>query len=257
MESSLALVDLHCHVLPNVDDGADDDEMALRMLRASAASGVARVVATPHAHHCPAELIPRLVERLNGRAKRAGIAIEVLPGQEVRLGAHIVERLAAGELLTLNQTRYLLLELPLSGSWPSYLDEVVDDLQARGYRPILAHAERYPDVQRNPRLVEPLVARGVPVQLNADSLGEKAERGARPAAEYLLAHHLAHLIASDAHSDYWRPPRLDAALARASELAGDSYGRWMIAASWSVLRGEPLDLPSTCGVAEPGADLPV
>ena len=238
-------------MLPNVDDGADDDEMALRMLQASAMSGVARVVATPHAHHCPAELIPRLVERLNAKARRAGLEIEVLPGQEVRLGAHVVERLVAGELLTLNQTRYLLLELPLSGSWPSYLEAVVDDLQARGYRPILAHAERYPDVQRNPRLVEPLVARGVPVQLNADSLGERSERGARPAAEYLLAHRLAHLIASDAHSDSWRPPRLDAALARAGELAGASYSAWMIEASWSIVRGEPVELPEPCAAAEP------
>src|SRR5437588_11796317 len=86
------LVDLHSHVLPRVDDGARDDEEALRMLRIAQEDGIATIAATPHAHHFPAGLIPERVERLNQLAADAGLTIRVVPGSENRLAADLPAR---------------------------------------------------------------------------------------------------------------------------------------------------------------------
>ncbi|HET9017898.1 MAG TPA: CpsB/CapC family capsule biosynthesis tyrosine phosphatase [Thermomicrobiaceae bacterium] len=238
------LVDLHSHVLPSVDDGAHDDETALQMLRVAQEDGVVAIAATPHAHRIAPERVEVGVARLNGLAREAGLAIRVMPGTEVRIAADLLERHRTGKLITLNGTRYLLLEAPLSGPWPRYLPQVVDQLHAEGVLPILAHAERYDDIQRHPELLLELIAAGVPIQVNADSLSRRAERGARPAAETLLRHHMVHIIASDAHHPQWRPPRLSEALAVAAEVAGRDYADWVAANSGKVIRGEALTLPA-------------
>jgi protein-tyrosine phosphatase len=243
------LVDLHCHILPGVDDGATHEAESMRMLRIAEEEGIGIVAATPHAHHCPAERIPAKVARLNQLVADAGLAVRVVTGQEVRLAADLVARHRAGELATLNGGHYLLLELPLSGSWPPYLHRAIDDLQAVGLRPILAHAERYGDIQRDPAPLRDLIARGVPIQINAGSLNGPAERAARPTAERLLRERLAHLIASDAHDDRWQPPRLRAALARAAELAGADYAAWMAALALRAIRDETILLPEPLPVA--------
>ena len=237
------LVDLHCHILPGVDDGATHEAESLRMLRVAEEDSIAIVAATPHAHHCPAARIYPKVARLNHLAEEAGLAVRVVPGQEVRLAADLVARYRAGELATLNGGHYLLLELPLSGPIPPYLLRAIDELQALGLRPILAHAERYGDIQRDPAPLRDLIARGVPIQLNAASLVGPTERAARPAAERLLREGLAHLIASDAHDDRWQPPRLRAALARAAELTGPDRAAWMVEQAARVLRDESITLP--------------
>ncbi|HUY99280.1 MAG TPA: CpsB/CapC family capsule biosynthesis tyrosine phosphatase [Thermomicrobiaceae bacterium] len=237
------LVDLHSHVLPSVDDGAHDDATALQMLRVAQDDGVVAIAATPHSHRIAPERVDVGVERLNRLAAEAGLTIRVVPGTEVRLAADLVARHRSGNLITLNRTRYLLLEVPLSGPWPRYLPQVVDELHAEGILPILAHAERYDDVQRHPEILLDLIAAGVPIQVNADSLSQRAERGARPAAETLLRHHLVHVIASDAHHPQWRPPRLRAALEVAAEVAGRDYADWIAGNSGAVIRGELLMLP--------------
>lgn len=237
------LVDLHCHVLPGVDDGATHETESLRMLRVAEEEGIAIVAATPHAHHCPAERIPPKVARLNELAAEAGLTVRVVPGQEVRIQADLPALYRAGKLATLNGSHYLLLELFLSGPLPNYLLRAIEDLQALGLRPILAHAERYGDIQRDPGPLRELIARGVPIQVNAGSLTGPADRPPRPAAERLLRERLVHLIASDSHDDRWQPPRLRAALARAAEIAGADYAARMIATAAAILRDELLTLP--------------
>lgn len=237
------LVDLHSHVIPGVDDGASDDAESLKMLARFEEEGVAIVAATPHAHHCPPELVEPEVARLNRLAGEAGLAVRIVPGMEIRYSSDVVQRVREGIVLPLNHTRYLLLELFLSGGWPSRLLNVIDELQAAGYRPVLAHAERYPDVQRDPWKVRELIELGVPIQLNADSIAGPSERAAQPAAEYLLKHRLAHIIASDSHHARWRPPRVQAAYERVAELVGDERARQMQATASRIVRGLPVHLP--------------
>jgi protein-tyrosine phosphatase len=237
------LVDLHCHILPGVDDGATHEGESLRMMRVADEEGIGIIAATPHAHHCKAQRIPPKVARLNELAVEHGLTVRIVAGQEVRIAADLVARYRAGDLATLNGGQYLLLELSLSGPLPTYLRRTIDDLRALGLRPILAHAERYGDIQRDPAPLRELIACGVPIQVNAGSILGPAERAARPAAERLLRERLVHLIASDSHDDRWQPPRLRAALARAAEIAGGAYVDWMVGNAAAVLRDEVIVLP--------------
>jgi protein-tyrosine phosphatase len=237
------LVDLHCHLIPGVDDGAHDEDESLRMMRVAVEDGVGTIAATPHAHRCPANRVAGKVERLNEIASEHGLNLRIVPGIEVRYDPNLFQRFEAGEFLTWNDTRYMLLELYLSGSWPTSLMRTIGELHEAGIWPVLAHAERYEDVQRDPTILLEVIAAGVPVQINADSLSGKPERGARPAAEFLISNQMAHLIASDAHNSRWRPPRLRPALERVAELAGEAYAHTMIANAAAIVAGEPLMLP--------------
>ncbi len=237
------LVDLHCHLISGVDDGAHDDNESIKMMRIAYEDGVRTIAATPHAHRCPANRVPAKVEHLNDLARQHEIDIQVVPGIEVRYDPNLFRRFEAGEFLTLNETRYLLLEIHLSGSWPRSFMATVGELHEAGIWPILAHAERYEDIQNDPTILLDVVAAGVPVQINADSLAGRAERGARPAAEYLISNRMAHIIASDGHNGRWRQPRIRAAIERVAELAGEDYARWVAGNSAAVIAGEPISLP--------------
>ncbi|HEX5166672.1 MAG TPA: CpsB/CapC family capsule biosynthesis tyrosine phosphatase [Thermomicrobiales bacterium] len=238
------MIDLHTHILPGVDDGARDDAEALAMLAAAANDGITTVVATPHAHHAGAERVLDGVDRLNAAARDAGTDITILPGHEARISAELATRHRDGALLTLNGTRWLLLECVLFDDWPLHLIErSVDRLLAAGLRPVLAHAERYTFVQRHPDVLASLIGRGIPIQVNAGSLFLRPDDIERVTAETLLRTRTAHVIASDAHNARYRPPALRAAYERAAEIAGEEYAGWMRAVPQRVIAGDEVILP--------------
>lgn len=222
------LVDLHTHVLHGIDDGPWNEMFSLEMLRVAATDGIRTVVATPHAHHIRDADIPARIARLNEAAAAANVPVQVLPGSEVRIAPGIVDLYHKGELLTLNGSRWLLLELYLHDDWPRELIErSVGRLHDAGLRVVLSHAERYPFVQRDPSAVGWLVECGVLVQLNAGSLAGYHGPAAQSAAEAMLRSHHARLIASDAHNHERRAPRIRAALERAAGLTSPAYARGM------------------------------
>ena len=243
------MIDLHTHVLPGIDDGARDDDQALAMLRIAAEEGSTQVVATPHAHHAVRHGVDirAAVQRLNGLAAEASIPIIVLPGSEVRIASGLAERVATGELLTLNGSRYLLLELALHDEWPLPLVEgVLDKLLATGVVPVLAHAERYPFVQRDPASLQHFTRRGIPIQINARALLYRASDRERVTSERLLGLRLAHLLASDAHNDGYRAPRLRAAYERTIELAGRNHVERMLCVAEKIIANAPIRLVDAC-----------
>lgn len=240
------MIDLHTHVLPGVDDGARDEAEALAMLAAAASDGITVALATPHAHHVHADTVLAGVERLNAAARDAGIDITILPGHEARIAVELVKRHRDGALLTLNGTNWLLLECYLFDDWPMHLIErSVDRLLAAGLRPLLAHAERYPFVQRDSTALRTLIERGIPVQINAGSLFLRSTDIERITAERLLRTQTAHIIASDAHNARYRPPTLSAAYLRAAEIAGDEYASWMRVVAQRVINGENVEVPES------------
>ena len=241
-------VDLHAHILPDTDDGARTDAQALAMLRAAAEDGTAVIAATPHAHHVnPARVAPG-VERLNGLADEEGIPIRVVPGAEYRIQPELAAFYEQGKLVTLNGSRWVLVELHLSHGWPPHLiEQALDRLLGSGARILLAHAERYTYLHHNPALLRRLAARGIPLQLNADSLLGRDGNPDRLAAEALLRERLAHVIASDAHHPTWRPPKLRAALDRVAELAGPDHAARRVETAAAILRGEEVEV---CGMRD-------
>lgn len=238
------MIDLHTHILPGIDDGARDPDEALAMLRLAAEDGITTIVATPHAHHSEGADVPGAVAALNDLARTASIPMRVLPGSEVRIASGLIERYRRGQLQTINGGRYLLLELPLHDDWPEpQLLRVVDGLLDEGVVPILAHAERYRFVERDPQRLVPLIERGVPVQVNARSLLYREADPDRQTADRLFALGYVHLLASDAHNVGYRAPKLRSAYERAATLAGASWVTAAQAMARAIVEDEAIDGP--------------
>ncbi len=218
------MIDLHCHILHGIDDGAHTFEESLAMGRMAAADGIRIVVATPHSprsfacrHYEPA-LIQQRVDELNAALRAEDVPLEVIPGTEIAYEAGIDQRLKQGAILPYGTTRTVLFEPPY-GALPPTFDTAIFTLQVAGYRVLLAHPERIPDVQNNPNRLRPLVERGVLMQITAAALtggqGEQLER----VSVALLTHGMAHVLASDSHSTRSpRTPQLAAARDRAAAL---------------------------------------
>ncbi len=235
------LVDLHCHILPGIDDGADDDRQAIEMLEIAAEDGIASIVATPHFHHTNARQIRDGVARLNELALQEGIAVTVHPGAEVRIAVDLIEQYQAGELVTINETSYLLLELHLGFSWQiETIELAVGRLIDAGLRPILAHAERYEFIQREPELLRRLTATGTLIQVNASSFAGRHGEAATQTAEQLVNLGLVHLLASDAHNAGRRGPRLRDGYQHVARLAGPQTAARMAERAEMVLAGQPV-----------------
>ncbi len=205
------MFDLHCHILPGVDDGADSWEESLEMARISLDSGVRTVVATPHmSPDLSPEQVSRLVEELGLRLSAQGLPLKVVPGMEARLEPDLPELLRSGRVLPVGG-RYLLLELP-HFSLPVYTGELLFKVMLSGYQVILAHPERNARVMENPGLVFEWVSRGMLVQVNSGSILGKFGSRVRQAAEMLVKAGLVHFLGSDAHSASGRRPDMGEAV---------------------------------------------
>ena len=224
------MIDIHCHVLPGLDDGAEDLSASLALARAAAADGVRRLVATPHVdtvHDYDLDEIGARTGEVNRALARERIPLVVLSGGEIsldRLGELGDESLCR---LGLGGGTCLLIESPYHGPVP-FLEEAVLDLQARGFQPILAHPERSPEFQDDLDRLGKLVGRGILCSLDAGSLiGRFGSRPKRVALK-LLSEGLAHNVASDAHDLDRRPPGLSGAFDAADrELPGiREQARW-------------------------------
>ena len=213
------MIDLHCHFLPGVDDGAANIEEALSLARAASANGITHAVMTPHIHagvfdNRKSELLGH-VEKFRAALQRVGIPLGISLGGEVRIGHELVELLAEDEipfLGTLNGEKLFLLELP-HGNVPVGADRLVDWLRARGIRPLIAHPERNKDVMRNLEKIHPFVKAGCLLQVTAGSVTGAFGAQAQTRARELLERDWVFAVATDAHNLEHRPP--DLAQARA------------------------------------------
>jgi protein-tyrosine phosphatase len=235
------VIDLHTHVLPGVDDGPATLEESLSILRAAAADGVTRIVATPHVrddYPTRPETMERLVADLGTAARDAGIALDLLPGGELDLSVlrelddSTLHRFGLG-----GNPDLLLLEFPYHG-WPLDIRETVFGLGLRGFAAVLAHPERNTEVQEAPERLRPLVDVGVLVQLTAASVDGRLGRRTQECARTLLDAGLAHVIASDAHM----PAIREVGLSDAVDALGDpELGRWLVEdVPAALVAGEPL-----------------
>ncbi len=211
------MIDLHCHVLPGIDDGPETIEGSLALGRASGEAGVRTIVATPHVNRRypnDAATIARLVGELNERLRAREIAVEVLPGAEIALTSAVdmaPEQLAD---LGLGGGSWLLVEPPFTPA-AAGIDAVVFDIVRRGHRVVLAHPERCPAFHRDRAVLESLVRAGVLTSITAGSLVGGFGGDVRRFALGLVHDGLVHNVASDAHDHSTRPPGIAAELDQA------------------------------------------
>lgn len=226
------MIDIHCHILPDFDDGAADLVESLAMARLAAASGVTGIVATPHfrGEEESLEDLSKLVSRLvmlNEAISKARIPVAVYPGCEILCLPQTPRMGKAGQLPTLGDTNYLLCEFFFNES-PVYMDEMLRTLRSYGYRIVVAHPERYEAVQRDPGLAEKWFGNGYVLQLNKGSILGAFGPKVQQTAGVLLDGGLVHLFASDAHSASRRTTDMRPLRQHLSERCPEAYVRVLL-----------------------------
>lgn len=205
----MKFLDLHTHILPGVDDGAQCMEESLHMLQNAQASHVATLVATPHCNVLPywenysSEDLQSKFRQLQSAAAEAGIGVQVCPGAEVRVTRELPRLLQEGKLPTINNTQYMLTEFLPWTAEPQFRIHL-EQILSSGRIPLIAHPERYDLVCRSPILVEQWLEMGCHVQLTAGSILGKFGSGPKRAADFLLHAGLVACVASDAHGAHRR-----------------------------------------------------
>lgn len=207
----MGFVDIHSHVLPNMDDGARDFGQALKMLRMAWEEGISHIIATPHykqgRYPARRQIVLEQMEQLQEAAMESGIPVQIHPGTEIFYHSELDERLEQGKLWTLNGTDYLLVEfLPLEEY--SSIRNAADDLLGLGYRPVLAHVERYGCLLKDAEKVRELKAMGCRIQVNAGSIaGDFGYLTGRFTRE-LVKKELVDYLGTDAHDLKRRRPSM-------------------------------------------------
>lgn len=204
------MIDLHCHILPGVDDGAPDLDASLAMARHAEGAGIATIAATPHIREDFALELSSLAERvaeLNSRLEAAGIAVRVVQGGELAISK--APDLDDGELaaIRLGDGPYVLVESPYADVG-DMLESTLFELQVRDVQPLLAHPERSPCFLGDIGRVEALVERGIMCSVTAASMAGAFGSTVKAFTRELFAAGLVHDVASDAHDDRRRAPDL-------------------------------------------------
>jgi protein-tyrosine phosphatase len=199
------MVDLHCHILPGIDDGSKTLKESVEMCRRAAADGIRAIVATPHRNSFVANTtvsqVLNGIKQLKKALARNSIDIDILPGHEIHISNDLIDEVERGESLTINRNeKYILLELPMR-SVPFYVFDCVAQLKGKGITAIIiAHPERNAQIQADKRVMKRLIKAGALSQVTGGSLLGEFGPTARRCAVELLKNGLAHVIASDAHS---------------------------------------------------------
>ena len=250
-----AVIDLHCHILPGIDDGASDSSVSLAMAKAMVAQGVTVAACTPHIlpglYHNSGPDIRQAVQRLQELIDQEGIALRLVTGADVHMTPNFVAGLRSGHLLTIADSRYVLVEPP-HHSAPPQLEHFFFSLVVAGYVPILTHPERLSWVPSRYDTIKRLVRSGVWMQITAGSIAGAFGRNALYWSERMLDDGCVHLIASDAHDAERRPPDLAAGREFAAQRVGaEEAQRLVLTRPAGILKDQPpSNLPGPLGVAD-------
>jgi protein-tyrosine phosphatase len=218
---STGFVDIHCHLLPGIDDGAKDWDESLAMARMAADDGTRTIVATPHQlgsfRHNLGGTICNLVAELQTRITAADLPLSVLPGADVRIEEDVTSRLASGEVLTLgDHGRHVLLEQPHELLLP--LEPLLAKFSRHDIVGILTHPERNGGILTRPDALLPLIDAGCLMQITAGSLCGAFGPDCQQLADWMVTEGLVHFIATDGHGPRTRRPLMRRAYDRVAEL---------------------------------------
>jgi protein-tyrosine phosphatase len=219
------MIDIHCHILPDIDDGPKTFDESVAMARLAAADGIAGIVATPHLNEKvfdPIE-ISRRVAWLNHLLRAEKIPVSIMQGADVS----VLFKPSEIEGFTINETEYILVEFPHT-HLPSNADEILFQFVVNGYKPIITHPERNPSISSNPHLLTKLLGDNMYVQVTAGSLTGEFGTGAQQCAEHLLRAGVVDVLATDAHSTTHRKPQLSAGMQAAAKIVGHEAARRMV-----------------------------
>jgi len=242
----MVLVDIHCHILPGVDDGAKDWQTSIKLAREAVADGVTHAVCTPHMlngkyiNH--KKDVIRLTENFQDMWDDAKIPLTVCPGQEVRISGDLPKALDDDDILFLDEDgQYMLLEFP-SDDVPAYTRDMVFELMQRGITPIVVHPERNKKILEEPTILQGLIEQGCLVQITASSymgiFGKKIEEMSR---KFIEAGQCA-CFASDAHDLPKRQYEYSEALEKLSDEFGSERAQEFRDNAQAIVNGDDVQL---------------
>ncbi len=227
------MIDLHCHILPGLDDGAKNLEEAVEMAKIAEDEGIERIVATPHLFRgdfmCEdLGIIEEKRKELSRALETNDIHVELLTGAEVHIAHNLMEEIRnSRDLLVINRSSYMFVEFPSRHVF-SGVKELFFELMSEGLIPIIAHPERNSVFVRNPSFLYELVRMGSLSQANSGSLSGIYGREAEQAVFRFLEMNLIHFIGSDGHSPNTLAPKLSAARERAERIIGKEGAKALV-----------------------------
>jgi protein-tyrosine phosphatase len=198
------MIDIHSHILPGIDDGAQNIEDAVKMAETAVKEGITHLYATPHHRNGRYEneknSIVENVNLLNAELSQRNIPLHILPGQEIRLYKELIEDLDRDVFMPLHQqSKYILVEFP-SSNIPAYAAEILYELSLRDYSPIIVHPERNSEIMENPDLLRNFIINGALTQITANSVIGNFGKKIMNFSHDLIKANMAQFIASDAHN---------------------------------------------------------
>ncbi len=221
-------IDIHCHIMPGVDDGSPDLATSLEMLRIADKNGITHIILTPHHkpmhHNVSPEHNVAYRKKLQEAATEAGIKAKLFSGNEIYYSDETMEELIDGRICSLAGSDYVLVEFHPTNPFKA-IQNAAGRVQAAGYIPIIAHVERYSDIVSHPARVRDLIQMGCFIQVNASSVMGKYGFGISHFTKKLLKEELVHFIASDAHDTGRRAPHLLDCRNYVERKFGEDYGK--------------------------------
>src|SRR5690625_4627904 len=243
------MIDLHCHILPGVDDGPKDWEMSLEMAKAAVDEGITHILATPHHMNRhwmnPKSEVLMLVNELQERIDSENIPLTIFPGQEVRLHGEILQNIQKDEICFIDEfNQYILIEFP-TATVPDYADRLFYEMQSAGIIPVIVHPERNHAILKDPLILYEFVSRDILTQLTAASylglFGKEIEK----LSTQLIEHNLVHFLASDAHNVTSRNFYMKEAFKKLEKEYGNEKVRAFDQVTRDLVNGDPIYIPES------------
>jgi protein-tyrosine phosphatase len=256
------MIDLHCHILPGIDDGAANLGISLGMAQASVADGVSVLACTPHIlpglYHNAGPQIASAVQHLRDALGQEGIPLRLVAGADIHMVPDLIAGLRSGRIPSIAGSRYVLIEPPHHTA-PPQLESFFFNLLVEGFVPILTHPERLNWLQSRYEVIRQLVRAGVWMQITSGSLTGAFGRNAQYWAHRMLDEGCVHILATDAHDTDRRPPDLSRGRDAAAALVGIEEAEHLVRTRpLGVIQNEaPASLPrpaASTGLAKLGDD---
>ncbi len=221
-------VDMHCHILPGIDDGSQSMESTLKMIKIAADEGITHMIATPHykndRHSASPGTILKLVSEVQNLADENKLGLTILPGNEIMFFSDMEEAYDAGKLTTMNQSEYLMIEFYPDDEY-SRIKRGVEMTQSLGLHPVLAHVERFAELRKDIGRIAELKNRGAFIQVNASSMVGEQGFGTKQFVKKLLKDELIDFVGTDAHHYEKRAPHMEKCINYLERKVSEEYAK--------------------------------
>lgn len=241
------MIDLHCHILPEIDDGARDWDESLKMARLAVDEGITHILATPHHMNRswinPKGVVVPLVNELQDRLDKEAIPLTIFPGQEVRLHGEILENIKKNEICFVDELeQYVLIEFP-TPEVPAYAERLFYEMQTTQITPIIVHPERNHAILKDPNLLYDFVSRGVLAQVTAASYLGAFGKEIEKISHQMIEANLVHFLASDAHNTTNRKFHMQEAYEKLMNEFGAKKAKEFDETTRALVNGDPVVVP--------------